>query len=286
MFDNIITDLKLEESAGEINALAFVVLGYFGISRTDVISNKPNELDYAKIVPIVSRLNDHEPIQYIFNEAWFCGRKFFVNHSVLIPRPETELVVEEAKKLSPPAPQGGAGLSPLSGIGGSGRILDIGTGSGCIAISLSLEFPEADVLGIDISTDALMVAERNAKELNANVHFIQLDILNQSPKGKFDLIVSNPPYISAQEKSSIHRNVLNHEPHLALFAPTDDPLIFYRAITIAAQQLLNPGGALIVEINERFPKDVCELFNESGLCEIRITKDFSGKPRIVCGLRE
>ena len=267
MFNNIKRDLKLEESTEEMNALIFATLNYFGVSKTDVISDKPVDLDYSKLSPVISRLNQHEPLQYILNEAWFYGRNFFVDPSVLIPRPETELIVEESKKV-------------LCGAGG--RILDIGTGSGCIALSIALEFPQAIVTGIDVSEAALEIARKNAKALDVPVAFQKADILNGLPTDwNFDLIVSNPPYISVQEKSSLPENVIRHEPHLALFASETDPLVFYRAIAKAAKQTLRPNGVLIVEINEHFGGNVKTIFNQAGFAHTQIIKDFYGKDRVI-----
>ena len=284
LFDNFIKDLKLNESSDEMNALAFVVLNYFGISRTDVMADKPVDFNYQKLIPIITRLNQHEPVQYILNEAWFGGRKFYVDSSVLIPRPETELVVEESIKLLNRLTNWQSPLRPVPSLAGGlgGCILDIGTGSGCIAISLSLKFPEASVWGIDISHEALRVAERNSRELKANVHFSQLDIRNEFPTGqKFDLIVSNPPYISNEEKTNLSKNVLNYEPHLALFTPETDPLIFYRAIANQSKSVLKKSGSVVVEINERFGREVCALFEGEGYSQTQIIRDLAGKDRVV-----
>ena len=267
LFDKLVKDLTLPETQDEINALAFATLTYFGISRTDVLARKPVDVDYRQLLPTITRLNKHEPLQYIFNEAWFYGRKFFVDSSVLIPRPETEILIEVAQRtaLNPPT-----------------HILDIGTGSGCIAISLALIFPKANVLGIDVSDDALRIAERNARALGANVNFRKIDILKGlSGEERFDLIVSNPPYISIEEKSDMRLNVLQYEPHLALFTPEKDSLIFYKSIAQLAQQALNPKGKVVVEINERFGKEVSSLFQGAGLTHCEIIKDLSGKDRIV-----
>ena len=287
LFNTIIRDLKLNESSDEMNALAFVVLNYFGVSRTDVITDKPVDFNFQKLIPIITRLNQHEPVQYILNEAWFCGRKFYVDPSVLIPRPETELVVEESIKLLNRVTTWQSPLRPVpslaGGSGGSGlAILDIGTGSGCIAISLSLKFPGARVWGVDNSSEALRVAERNSRELKANVHFSQLNIQNEFPTGQqFDLIVSNPPYISNEEKSGLNENVLNYEPHLALFTPETDPLIFYRAIANLSKSVLKKSGSVVVEINERFGKEVCALFEGEGYSQTQIIRDLAGKDRVV-----
>lgn len=280
LFDRFIADLKLEESPEEIRALAFGVLNYFGVTNTDVISNKIVPLHIDKLSPIISRLNRHEPLQYILNEAWFYGRKFFVDSSVLIPRPETELLVEESKKYLE------SFKNQHHPLRGKGCILDIGSGSGCIAISLALEFPLARIVGIDISDKAIRVANRNARELKANVTFKQIDILKETNlEEKFDLIVSNPPYISYDEKSSLAKNVLEYEPHLALFASENDPLIFYSAIAAASKKLLAPGGAILVEINERFGREIMAIFKVEGYPEPQLIQDLNGKDRIVQTIR-
>jgi release factor glutamine methyltransferase len=267
VFNRLVQDLTLPESPDEINALAFATLTYFGISKTDIISGKPVAVDYSQLLPIITRLNQHEPLQYIFNEAWFYGRKFFVDPSVLIPRPETEILIPLAHQMKSTPPV---------------NILDIGTGSGCIAISLSLLFPKATVLGIDVSDEALQVARRNAKELKADVQFRQVDILTGFPmKEKFDLVVSNPPYIPMGEKWDMKANVLQYEPHLALFTPEKDPLLFYRSIAQMSHQNLDKEGIVLVEINERFGEKVSSIFLKSGFKNIAVVKDYSGKDRIV-----
>ena len=280
LFDNLVQDLRLHEPEDEIHAIAFEVLGHFGISRTDVLAQKNSTVHYSNLLPLVERLNKNEPIQYVLGEAWFCGHKFLVNSSVLIPRPETELLVEEAvKNISE--------KDPVS-------VLDIGTGSGCIAISIALMFPNANVIGLDVSEEALVVASENAKRLNAKVQFLQHDILSEAPprppwpvssqvkEGKaFDLIVSNPPYIAEEEKPSICKNVIDYEPHVALFAHKTDPLIFYRAIAAAARQVLNDQGKVMAEINERFGTEIESMFKAEGLIKTKIIQDLAGKDRVV-----
>jgi release factor glutamine methyltransferase len=268
LYHNLIQDLNLDESEDEISAIAFEVLDHFGISKTDILTQKITTFNYEQLTSVVQRLNKHEPVQYVLGKAWFCGHKFSVNPSVLIPRPETEMLVEEALKFKP-----------------SNKdcfILDIGTGSGCIAISLALMFPDAQVKAIDISEDALRTAKQNARNLNANVDFINHNILtNDFPDQEFDLIVSNPPYIGESEMNTISRNVIDYEPHLALFIKEPDPLIFYRAISIVAARSLKPGGQVLAEINERFGPEIKSIFQSSGLTDCTIIKDLSGKNRIV-----
>jgi release factor glutamine methyltransferase len=268
LYDNLIGDLKLNESEEEIKAIAFAALESFGISKTDVLSQKKVDFNYDKLLPIIARLNSLEPLQYILNEAWFCGRKFFVTPSVLIPRPETELLVEEAAKF----------ILTKKEV----SILDIGTGSGCIAISLALLFPNAKVWALDVSQTALAVAKRNAENLGTEIHFIQQNILEGFPqKQKFDLIVSNPPYIASVEKGSLPKNVVDFEPHLALFAHESDPLIFYRAIAEKSISMLNPSGRIVLEINESYSRDVLSIFNSPYFENLSIIKDFNRKDRIV-----
>jgi release factor glutamine methyltransferase len=268
LYHNLIQDLNLDESEDEISAIAFEVLDHFGISKTDILTQKITTFNYEQLTSVVQRLNKHEPVQYVLGKAWFCGHKFSVNPSVLIPRPETETLVEEALKFKP-----------------SNKdcfILDIGTGSGCIAISLALMFPDAQIKAIDISEDALRTAKQNARNLNANVDFINHNILtNDFPDQEFDLIVSNPPYIGESEMNTISRNVIDYEPHLALFIKEPDPLIFYRAISIVAARSLKPGGQVLAEINERFGPEIKSIFQSSGLTDCTIIKDLSGKNRIV-----
>ena len=268
LYDNLVRDLNLDEPVDEISAIAFEVLDHFGISRTDVIAQKTVGVDYNQLLPLIKRLNNHEPVQYVLGSAWFCGNKFRVNSSVLIPRPETEMLVEEALKLKSPDDEF--------------SILDIGTGSGCIAISLALMFPKATVVGVDVSEEALAVARQNAKHLNAQVNFLNHDILNKDFGDEtFDLMVSNPPYIGESEMPTIARNVIDYEPHLALFVKEPDPLLFYRAIAKVAMKHLNPRGLVLVEINERFGPETESIFRLSGLTDCRIIKDLSGKNRNV-----
>lgn len=273
LFHELQEKIVLEaENLDEIKAVLHLVFEKeFGLTATDILAEKTIlNIDTEKLNKIIERLNRHEPIQYILEEAYFFGRKFNVNDSVLIPRPETEMVVSTAKKMASHA----------------ARILDIGTGSGCIAISLKLEIPTAHVYARDVSENALAVAKENALRLNAHVNFIQSDILNEMPSiAKLDLIVSNPPYITESEKKAMQKNVLDFEPALALFVPDHDPLSFYKAIVKKGYPLLNSKGKIIVEINERFGKEVARVFAENGYEEIKIIEDLNGKDRIVCATK-
>jgi release factor glutamine methyltransferase len=244
-----------------------------GFSRSKLRTLDREEISETftfRVYKYLHSLMQHQPVQYAFGYAWFYKQKFFVDAAVLIPRKETEeLVYRVVKEYR----------------GRKASILDMGTGSGCIAISLQLELPEADVMAIDISSEALKVAVKNAANLNAaKVRFEQLDILNQSACSgleKFDAIVSNPPYITEVEKADMKNNVLQHEPHQALFVTNNDPLQFYKAITALALKHLNKGGMLFLECNESFASQVAELLQQNNFTETEILKDMQGKDRMV-----
>ncbi|MEO7988022.1 MAG: peptide chain release factor N(5)-glutamine methyltransferase [Chryseolinea sp.] len=282
LFQDLVKQITLNEDQDEIHSMAYEILqNLLELSRTDILSEK--QIDTSKIVTklsdVVRRVNQHEPVQYILGEAYFFGRKFIVNPSVLIPRPETEelvrLIISEMKDRS----------IQLKGIDFKIKILDIGTGSGCIPVSLALEITHSEVYAIDISEDALHVAKQNATNLNAEVQFSRLDILNDEiPFQNLDVVVSNPPYIALSEKKDMGNNVVDHEPHLALFVEDDDTLIFYNAIASKSKKVLKSGGLLAVEINERFGKEVADLFKHNNFQEIEVIKDLSGKDRIVKGI--
>ena len=213
-----------------------------------------------------------EPIQYIIGVAWFNGIKLKVDKRVLIPRSETEELCAAIK----------TGLQPKTQP--NFTILDIGTGSGCIAIDLKRYFPEAIITAIDISNDALKLAKENAFDAKCDIMFSVIDILSHSDQktmGCYDLIVSNPPYITESEKQFLHRNVSCFEPAAALFVPDEDPLIFYRAISSFAKQHLKCSGKLYFEINERFGKQTIEMLIESGFSQVELINDMNGKPRFT-----
>jgi len=223
----------------------------------------------AQIKEIINRLVQFEPIQYIFGETEFYGSHFKVNRAVLIPRQETEELVDWIIKdytlLTP-------------------TILDIGTGSGCIPITLVKNLPGASANGWDISPEALFVAKENAKLNNAEVAFECVDILkSRFPEkiGKFDIIVSNPPYVTASEQVVMHPNVTKYEPHIALFVPDSDPLIFYRKIADLALELLKPGGHLYLEINEKYGTETAAILASKGLINITLKQDINGKERMI-----
>ena len=264
VFHEIKSKLTLDDPE-EVHAIALALLEkYFGLTLTDILSEK--EIEFKDFTEIIVRLNQYEPLQYILGEVEFFGRNFMVNSSVLIPRPETELLVQEVLKMKLKTPQ----------------VLDVGTGSGCIAITLSLEIPNSKVYAIDLSQDALNTANANSKKLGADVSFMLHDFLTDVPSLEpVDLIVSNPPYVKNSEKALMKSNVINYEPHQALFVSDQDPLVFYKAIASKSKTLLNGFGKVFVEINESLGNEVKDLFESSGLKEVKIIKDLYGKDRIV-----
>lgn len=271
LFNQLKSKITIDETESEINSMLFLLFDkILGIRQTDLMLSKEinSDLDFDVLL---NRINSHEPIQYIIGEANFYGRWFYVNEHVLIPRPETELVVEEA-------------IVQLKRNPMNGSIVDMGTGSGCIAITLAKELPHKKIFGIDISTKALEVATKNANLHQADSHFIHHDIIKYNlPFSNLACIVSNPPYIAQSEEKLMGKNVTSFEPHTALFVSDNDPLIFYRRILASAQVSLVKGGLLLVEINERFGTEIAALFHEHQFKDVRVKKDLDGKDRIVSG---
>ncbi len=271
LLEETIRQINLPETAVEIRETALVLLENFtGLNRAEILAGKEINLNpglHEKIVEGICRINRHEPVQYITGKAWFYGRKFRVTPDVLIPRPETEELVDVVRSIFPAS-------APL-------RMLDVGTGSGCIAITLKLEFPQSRVYAIDVSHAALTIARMNAENLPAPVDFMLCDFLQSAPDvSELDLIVSNPPYIAGYEKDLLKQNVVNYEPHLALFVPDDNPLVFYDALARKGKQLLKKNGYIVAEINERLGRAVTAVFDSSGYAT-RLFKDMSGKDRVV-----
>ena len=220
---------------------------------------------------ITEKLLSHTPVQYVLNEAWFAEMKFYVNEDVLIPRPETEELVEWILK------------EVRDTTYEVRKIIDIGTGSGCIPIALKKKMPGLNVKAVDVSEGALNVAIKNAMQNGVQIYFLRVDFLDESTWssfGKFDIIVSNPPYIKSSESSLMNKNVLDHEPHLALFVPDDDPLLFYKKIADFATTHLEQNGLIFLEINEALGKDVMKLFESKGY-KVELRKDMQGKERMV-----
>lgn len=230
----------------------------------------------------VERLMQHEPVQYVLNEAWFCGLKFYVDRNVLIPRPETEELVDWViKEIG--GTKSDIRIQEHDVRNSQIRILDIGTGSGCIPIALKKKLPGAEVWSCDASEAALNVARKNTEKLDVNVHFLLLDFLkveNQKELPSFNIIVSNPPYVPEKEKQQMQPNVLNYEPHTALFVPDNDGLVFYKAIADFGIDHLYPGGTIYTELHEDLGFTVSDVFKSKGYVT-RLKKDMQGKDRML-----
>ena len=259
-----IVRLVLEERFGL--TLAEMLLG-------DVeIKDNRYKIGEEELEDMMRRLEQGEPVQYVLGEAWFCGRRFHVEPGVLIPRPETEMLVEwglEDERLK---------------IKDEGLIdvLDIGTGSGCIAISLALGLPSASVVAWDVSDAALRIARANAEQLGAEVSFVKQDVLAAPDDiALWDVIVSNPPYVCASEAAQMEPHVLEHEPHEALFVPDNDALLFYRAIAQYACRALKPGGRLLFEINPLYAAELSSLLKSMGFAGGELRDDQFGKCRMI-----
>ena len=268
----------------EAQAVARMVLEvHFGLTMAEVLCGQmPDECELRQIQ---QRLLAGEPVQYVIGEAEFGGRRFRVAPGVLIPRPETyelcQWVIEERGDIE----IRGARYEVREMSPRGERILDIGTGSGCIACTLAAELPEAEVTAWDISEDALAIARENAKRTHVHVSFEQVDVLHSPPISRYDLIVSNPPYICQQEAEAMERHVLDHEPHQALFVPDDDPLLFYRAIARYAERHLAADGVVMMEINEKLGRETMSVFAHGGYrCEL--LQDINGKDRILICRKE
>ncbi len=258
-------------TAEEVSALSRIVCcDLLGQAPTDYYLGKDIVLSSKKeqeLEDILQRLSRFEPLQYIEGRTLFLGRELWVAPGVLIPRPETEELVELMLKEIP----------------ADARILDVGTGSGCIAISLAKELPDALVTAWDVSPEALSVARVNARKLQANVRFVECDVLacQVDKAGLYDVIVSNPPYVTEAEKADMEPNVLQWEPSLALFVPDDDPLRFYRRIAVLGRDMLADGGRLYFEINRAYGREMVEMLRTMGYVGVRVEKDLSQNDRFV-----
>ena len=263
-------DLATAYTDGEIKALTRIIATeLLGVSQMTYFLKDDISLtaeQQALLDDAIERLKKQEPIQYILGYSVLCGLRFKVTPATLIPRPETSELVEWI----------------ASEATGKESILDIGTGSGCIAVSLAHKLSQSKVTAWDISDDALAVAAENSKANGQAVTFEQVDILAYEPTGKlFDIIVSNPPYIKENEKESMHANVLDWEPHTALFVPDSDPLLFYRTIAKKGLTLLTPGGRLYFEINRAHGKETMEMLAALGYTDIELRKDFAENDRMI-----
>lgn len=272
--NEFVTSLSLIYDEAEAEQLFYIALEeILGWKRVDFIMKTPFLLDQEKAFEfrkVLKELQSEKPIQYIFNKAYFYGFDFYVNENTLIPRQETEELVEWILKTIAENPSK------------TWRILDIGTGSGCIPITIAKMAKNVEVTALDVSEKAIEVAKKNAQDLGVNISFINQSILETEVLDSYDIIVSNPPYVRNLEKVEIKNNVLVHEPHLALFVEDNDPLIFYRKIVSLAENSLNVNGYLFFEINQYLGKDTLELFNEHFInVELRI--DFVGNERMIRG---
>lgn len=267
-----IAQMLTETAGSEANTVAkYLLCDMLDMSQTELIVHSADAVTAemrSRALDSARRLADGEPLQYVTGKAYFCDLVFGVAPGVLIPRPETaelvDIVVNEYFNQKV-------------------RILDIGTGSGCIAIALKHKLPQASVTAIDVSPEALAIARANAERISTEVHFAEYDILlSDNDLGKFDVIVSNPPYVTESERGAMERNVLDYEPATALFVPDADPLRFYRAIADRARHgLLANGGKLYFEINERFGAEMRQMLEDKGFNNVKILTDMYGKERFA-----
>jgi release factor glutamine methyltransferase len=270
------SDLLLLYNSSECQQIILLLLeDVKGYSKSDVNSHINDELtdeEWKKLFLYLEDLMLGKPVQYVLGHAWFSGMKFMVNENVLIPRPETEELCEW--------------ILAEADLKKENSILDIGTGSGCIAVALKKKWPEAKVSALDISEGALQVARQNAQLNNTDITFLKGDILLKRyfevAQTKFDIIVSNPPYVRKTEMVGMNASVKNYEPHLALFVEGEDPLIFYSAIADFAKQRLNSNGKLFFEINQEFGEQVVKLLKEKDFSKVELRKDMSGNDRMIC----
>jgi len=257
------------------NIVDLVMEHVTNLPRMDQVKTKLSYLTCGQLETIDSiteRLKKNEPVQYVLGEAWFAGMKFKVNKNVLIPRPETEELVDWIVKES------------QKSLVNSQYVLDVGTGSGCIPITLKKKLANANISAIDVCSEALFTATENAIEHETDIDFILLDFLDEEQwkeLEQFDIIVSNPPYIRQSEKENMHARVKGFEPEKALFVPDNDAMLFYRKLSDFSIQHLKPGGRLFVEINEALGNEVVNLFHSAGFTNIELRKDMQGKDRMV-----
>ena len=278
-YQQLLSELyKLYDTREATNISDWVIESVTGLKRIDRILNKSfilNDIQQKMLDDCIAKLITHMPVQYVLHESWFAGMKLYVDENVLIPRPETDELVEWV-------------LTTITNDQlHSFSIVDIGTGSGCIPIAIKKKTPLSKVSAIDISQNALNIAQQNAKSLQTTIQFFKADILNEDEWKafpKYDIIISNPPYIRQSEQSSMKNNVLSFEPHTALFVPDNDVLIFYKAIANFGYLHLNMAGQLFFEVNENLGLQVCECLNNLGYKEIELKKDMHGKDRMVKGV--
>lgn len=275
----LLTELKAKFAYEEAKVMVVSLLEHhLQLTKARIMLQFSTEVPDNSLPPLAKAMDDllnHKPLQYVLGKAWFHDAEYIVNQHVLIPRPETEMMVDsiinELKAITPDI------NFPL-------RILDIGTGSGCIAVTLKNHFPDYMVYAMDFSEEALQVARQNAINNRADVVFYNADILvEETLEGlpSFDIIVSNPPYVLEKEKALMAPNVLNYEPKDALFVPDNDPLLYYRAIAHFASSSLRPRGYIYLEVNENYAEEVKSLYLEHQFTHVQVLKDLSGKDRYV-----
>jgi len=273
----------------EATSLASMVMeNVTGLTRIDRLTKKDEPLVVQQLhhlTEVVQRLGQHEPIQYVLGECFFHGLKLYVNNHVLIPRPETEELVEwiinDVKTSGKNVFQRKEGEADETT---QLKILDVGTGSGCIALALKKAMPKAEVWGCDVSDEALNVARRNGAQLDIRVDFQGINFLDESQQRSLptvDIIVSNPPYVPEKDKATMRPNVLAHEPHTALFVPDDDALIFYKTLALFGHKRLYENGCIYIEISENAAKETVRIFKEAGYNNVEIKKDMQGKDRMI-----
>jgi release factor glutamine methyltransferase len=281
-FKNRLQTIYSDREADNISDWVFEnVTGLKKWERRANPNNELTEINSNQLEKYLQELLQHKPVQYVLNEAWFYKMKFFVNENVLIPRPETEELVEWIVMDLRSAMIDLYGKNNI-------HIIDIGTGSGCIPVSLKKESPGANITAIDVSEKALSVAKKNADELNAEIHFLQIDFLNESEwesLHKYDIIVSNPPYIPVKEKEILAKNVTDFEPGIALFVADNNPFIFYEKIAAFSKTHLKENGSIYVEVHEEYAENVKSIFENDGFIS-KIKKDIYGRDRMVSAVKK
>lgn len=280
--------LSVYDASEAANIASLVMEHLTGLPRADRLLQKEEPLNVHQLHHLTEfnqRLQHHEPVQYVLGETWFYGLKLFVEKNVLVPRPETEelvhWIVQDVKASGKDVFERGPYEADKTN---SFKILDVGTGSGCIALALKKTMPAAEVWGCDSSEAALNIARRNASELDVRVDFVALDFLSEPEQAQlpsFEIIVSNPPYIPIKEKEELQNNVTRYEPHGALFVPDDDALVFYKALAQFGHRHLNKDGRVYVEIHEHYGNEVVHLFKSEGYSQVELRKDMQGKDRMV-----
>jgi len=276
IFQFIEEQLRDFYSDDEIKSFSYTMLeSVCRMDKSSVLRHKDKQLslnEHLRIQEIIEELKKYRPIQYITGKTEFYGLPFKVNENVLIPRPETEELIEQV-------------LNGYKAKGERYRVLDIGTGSGCIAVTLAKHLPEAEVFALDISEKTLEVARQNARLNQVEVYFFQYDILKNETfpfsSGVFDCIVSNPPYVTCKEKAAMAKNVLNYEPHQAIFVPNENPLLFYERIADFARSQLKENGSLYFETNSLYGQAAAKMMEDKNFRSVKLLKDISGNDRIL-----